>query len=95
MKSKQQLGKNSWIPVLSTVFVVGLAACDSDGGKAPEVSSDSSASSAAVAVKRNMPTGPATGILVDSPVSGVAFAAVLGAAVGVAAAIVACVFAFD
>ncbi|MBV6448129.1 adhesin [Nitrosomonas sp.] len=78
MKSKQQLGKNSWIPVLSTVFVVGLAACDSDGDKALETSSDSSASSAATTVKRNMPTGPATGILVDSPVSGVAFSATSG-----------------
>lgn len=78
MKSKQQLRKKSWIPVLSTVFVVGLAACDSGGEKALDTSSSSSASSSAAAVKRTMPTGPATGILVDSPVSGVAFAATSG-----------------
>ncbi|MER0215833.1 MAG: adhesin [Nitrosomonas sp.] len=77
MKSKQQLRKKSWIPVLSTVFVVGLAACDNDGEKALDTSSSSSSSSA-TAVKRAMPTGPATGILVDSPVSGVAFAATSG-----------------
>ena len=78
MKSKQQLRKKSWIPVLSTVFVVGLAACDSGGEKALDTSSSSSASSSATAVKRTIPTGPATGILVDSPVSGVAFAATSG-----------------
>ncbi len=78
MKSKQQSGKNSWIPILSTVFVVGLAACDGGGEKALETSSNSSSASAVSAVKRNMPTGPATGILVDSPVSGVAFAATSG-----------------
>ena len=77
MKSKQQLRKKSWIPVLSTVFVVGLAACDNDGEKALDTSSSSSSSSA-TAVKRIMPTGPATGILVDSPVSGVTFAATSG-----------------
>ncbi|MER0169508.1 MAG: adhesin [Nitrosomonas sp.] len=77
MKSKQQLRKKSWIPVLSTVFVVGLAACDNDGEKALDTSSSSSSSSA-TAAKRTMPTGPATGILVDSPVSGVAFAATSG-----------------
>ncbi|SDW91960.1 adhesin [Nitrosomonas oligotropha] len=77
MKSKQQLRKKSWIPVLSTVFVVGLAACDNDGEKALDTSSSSSSSSA-TAVKRTMPTGPATGILVDSPVSGVTFAATSG-----------------
>lgn len=77
MKSKQQLRKKSWIPVLSTVFVVGLAACDSGGEKALDTSSSSSSSSA-TAVKRTVLTGPATGILVDSPVSGVAFAATSG-----------------
>ncbi|MBX9637900.1 MAG: adhesin [Nitrosomonas sp.] len=77
MKSKQQLRKKSWIPVLSTVFVVGLAACDSGGEKALDTSSSSSSSSA-TAAKRTMPTGPATGILVDSPVSGVTFAATSG-----------------
>ena len=78
MKSKQQLRKKSWIPVLSTVLVVGLAACDSGGEKALDTSSASSASSSATATKRAMPTGPATGILVDSPVSGVAFVATSG-----------------
>ena len=77
MKSKLLLRKKSWIPVLSTVFVVGLAACDSGGEKALDTSSSSSSSSA-TAAKRTMPTGPATGILVDSPVSGVAFAATSG-----------------
>ena len=77
MKSKQQLRKKSWIPVLSTVFVVGLAACDNDGEKALDTSSSSSSSSA-TAVKRIMPTGPATGILVDSPVSGITYAASSG-----------------
>ncbi|QOJ23256.1 MAG: adhesin [Gammaproteobacteria bacterium] len=78
MKSKQLLRKKSWISVLSTVFVVGLAACDSGGEKNLETSSASSTSSAVAAVKRNAPTGPATGILVDSAVSGVTYAATSG-----------------
>ena len=78
MKSKQQLRKKSWIPVLSTVLVVGLAACDSGGEKTLDASSGSASSQTATDAKRVMPTGPATGILVDSPVSGVAFAATSG-----------------
>lgn len=77
MKSIHQLRKKSWIPLLSTAFIFGLAACDSGGEKSFESSGSSSTSSAAGA-KRVLPTGPAMGILVDSPVAGVTFNASSG-----------------
>ena len=67
MKSTHSFKKNSWIALLSTVFIVGLVACDSSENTAATSSSSTSAT------KRNMPTGPAVGILVDSPVSGVSY----------------------
>lgn len=76
MKSTHPLRKNSWIRLLSTLFIVGLTACDSGSEKTG--ASSSSASSATPAAARTMPTGPATGILVDSPVSGISFAASSG-----------------
>ncbi len=74
MKSTHQLRKNSWIHLLSTVFIVGLTACDSGDEKTAATSSASSATTA----NRNLPTGPATGILVDSPVAGISYAASSG-----------------
>ena len=74
MKSKQQLRKNSWVHLISTVAMVGLTACDSGTEQSSTTSSNSSAATAA----RSMPTGPATGILVDSPVSGITYAASSG-----------------
>lgn len=71
MKSKRLLRKNSWVHLISTVFVVGLTACDSGTEKAATSSSSTSST-------RIMPTGATTGILVDSPVSGVSYAASSG-----------------
>lgn len=76
MKSTKQLRKKSGITLLSAVFIIGLAACDSDGEKSVETSS--SASNSSTNARRVMPTGPATGILVDSPVAGVSFNASSG-----------------
>ncbi len=73
MKSTHSFKKNSWIALLSTVFIVGLVACDSS-----ENTATTSSSSSTSATKRNMPTGPAVGILVDSPVSGVSYKASSG-----------------
>jgi len=75
MKSKQQLRKNSWVHLISTVAMVGLTACDS-GTEQASTATSSDSSSATTA--RSMPTGPATGILVDSPVSGITYAASSG-----------------
>ncbi|WP_295626894.1 adhesin [uncultured Nitrosomonas sp.] len=72
MKSTHSFKKNSWITLLSTAFIVGLVACDSSENTATTSSSSTSAT------KRNMPTGPAVGILVDSPVSGVSYNASSG-----------------
>ena len=74
MKFTHPLGKNSWIPVLSTLFMVGLTAC----GSGDEKSATSSSSSSATTANRTMPTGAATGILVDSAVSGVSYSASSG-----------------
>ncbi len=76
MKSTHPLRKNSWIHLISTVFIVSLAACDSGSEKTD--ASSSSKSSASSTAARKMPTGPATGILVDSPVSGVSYVASSG-----------------
>ncbi len=79
MKFTHLLRKNSWLPVIFTLLIVGLTACGSDDEKSAASSSSSSASSSsATTTNRTMPTGPATGILVDSPVSGVSYAASSG-----------------
>lgn len=75
MKSTHPFKKNSWVILLSTVFIVGLAACDSNG---ENTATTSASSSSASTTKKNMPTGPAVGILVDSPVSGVTYNASSG-----------------
>jgi len=75
MKSKQQLIKNSWVYLISTIVMAGLAACDNGTEKAGTTSSDSS--SAATSAKPRL-TGAATGILIDSPVSGIAYTASSG-----------------
>lgn len=72
MKSKQQLRKNSWVHLISTLCIVGLAACDNDTEKT------SMATSSETATKRIMPTGATTGVLIDSPVSGITYAASSG-----------------
>lgn len=78
MKFTHPLRKNSWIHLISTLFVVSLAACDGGNEKNEASSSSASSSSATQKASRTMPTGPATGILVDSPVSGISFAASSG-----------------
>lgn len=75
MKSTHPFKKNSWIILLSTVFIAGLAACDSSN---ENTATTSASSSSASTTKRNMPTGSAVGILVDSPVSGVTYNASSG-----------------
>ena len=71
MKSKQPLRKNSWVHLISTVCIVGLSACDSGTEKSSTTSSEA-------VTKRMMPTGATTGVLIDSPVSGIAYAASSG-----------------
>ncbi|MBP6058512.1 MAG: adhesin [Nitrosomonas sp.] len=71
MKSKQQLRKNSWVHLISAACLVGLAACDSNTEKASTTTSEA-------VTKRIMPTGATTGVLIDSPVSGIAYAASSG-----------------
>ena len=73
MKSKQQLRKNSWVHLISTAFIIGLTACDSGTEKTTATSSTSSSTATRV-----MPTGAATGVLIDSPVSGISYAASSG-----------------
>lgn len=73
MKSTHPFKKNSWIPLLSAVFIVGLVACDSSNEKDTTASTSSSSAN-----KRNISTGPTVGILVDSPVSGVTYNASSG-----------------
>ena len=75
MKSTYQFKKNSWIHLLPAVFIVSLSACDSSGEKNVDTSPSTSS---AVTTKKTMLTGPTTGILVDSPVSGVSYAASSG-----------------
>lgn len=77
MKSIHQSIKKTGISLLSAAVIFSLTACDSGEEKAVTSSSDSAASAAAT-TKRNQPTGPATGILVDSPVSGVTYSASSG-----------------
>lgn len=71
MKSKPPLRKNSWVHLISTVCIVSLAACDSGTEK-------SSTTSFEAVTKRVMPTGATTGVLIDSPVSGITYAASSG-----------------
>ncbi|UJP05085.1 MAG: adhesin [Nitrosomonas sp.] len=78
MKSVHRLKHKSWIPLLSTALFLSLTACDSGSEKSLSSSSDSAATSAAATSKRALATGPATGILVDSPVAGVSYAASSG-----------------
>lgn len=74
MKYNQPLRKNSWVHLISTVCVVGLAGCDS----ATEKTSATSTASSQAANKRAMPTGATSGVLLDSPVSGISYAASSG-----------------
>ena len=75
MKEIHQLRKYSWACLLSTLLIAGLTACDSGDEKNQATSSDSSSAST---TKRTTQTGPAVGILVDSPVSGISYAATSG-----------------
>ncbi len=74
MKSRQLLRKNSWTRLIPAVFIVGLAACDSSSEKTAETSS----ASATKAATRTLLTGPTTGVLIDSPVAGISYAASSG-----------------
>lgn len=77
MKLNHLLRKNTRASLLSTALILGLTACDSGSEKSLESSSSTSTATTANA-KRNLPTGPATGILVDSPVAGVTYSASSG-----------------
>lgn len=72
MKYKQPSKRNSWAHLIFAVCLVGLAACDSDTEKSSTTSSSESVT------KRVMLTGATTGVLIDSPVSGIAYAASSG-----------------
>lgn len=73
MERNQKIRINPWVCLASVALAAGLAACgDSDTGR---ISGGGSEVSAA---KRVMPTGAATGVLLDSPVSGVAYSASSG-----------------
>ncbi len=74
MKEIYQIRKNFWTCLLSALMTAGLTACDSDSEKTSATSSSSSTTTA----KRVTPSGPAVGILVDSPVSGISYAATSG-----------------
>lgn len=81
MKSIHPLIKFSRFTLLPAALIMSLSACD-DGGEKNASTSSSSASSSASATnastQRTTLTGPATGILIDSPVSGVSYSATSG-----------------
>ncbi len=71
MKLNQKIRKNLWICIVPAAIAVGLTACD-DGS----INSGSGHESATVT--RAMPTGAGTGVLMNSPVSGVSYTASSG-----------------
>lgn len=73
MKSIQASLKKPWAQLISAICITGLAACDS-GSNEKYVTTQT----ATTETQRVLPTGPATGILVDSPVSGITYAATSG-----------------
>ena len=73
MKRNQKIRMNPWVCLASVALVAGLTACgDSDTGGMGSSSSETSTA------KRVMPTGAATGVLLDSPVAGVTYSASSG-----------------
>ncbi|SEQ99563.1 hypothetical protein SAMN05421690_100548 [Nitrosomonas sp. Nm51] len=73
MKRNQKFRINPWVCLVSVALAAGLTACgDSNTGVS------GGGSSKVTAEKRVMPTGAATGVLLDSPVSGVAYNASSG-----------------
>ncbi len=75
MKSIQASLKKPWAQLISVICITSLAACDS-GSNEKYVTTQTAATE--TATQRVLPTGPATGILVDSPVSGITYAASSG-----------------
>lgn len=75
MKSIQASLKKPWAQLISVIFITSLAACDS-GSNEKYVTTQTAATE--TTTPRVLPTGPATGILVDSPVSGITYAASSG-----------------
>ncbi|MBX3630506.1 MAG: adhesin [Nitrosomonas sp.] len=73
MTLNQKIRKNLWACMVPAAIAVGLTACD-DGS----ISSSSSNESATVTRTRAMPTGAGTGVLMNSPVSGVSYTASSG-----------------
>lgn len=69
MKPIQQMKKTLGVYLVPVALAAGLTACGDDGGD----SGDEVAKTA-----RIMPTGPATGVLMDSPVAGVSYSASSG-----------------
>ncbi|SFL06590.1 hypothetical protein SAMN05216302_102927 [Nitrosomonas aestuarii] len=72
MKLNQKIRRNPWIYLAPVALAVGLASCgggDSSGGSGADEAST---------VNRTMPTGAATGVLMNSPVSGVSYNASSG-----------------
>ncbi|MEI2767486.1 MAG: adhesin [Nitrosomonas sp.] len=77
MKSIHPLTKLSWLTVLPAALIASLTACDGGSEKNQDTTSSSN-STASASVKRTTQTGPATGILIDSPVSGISYSASSG-----------------
>jgi len=74
MKRNQKIGINPWTFLISTALAFGLSACgDSNTGN-----DDSNGGNEASTETRALPTGAATGILMDNPVSGVTYSASSG-----------------
>ncbi|HBV20133.1 MAG TPA: adhesin [Nitrosomonas sp.] len=72
MKLNQKIRRNPWIFLASAALAAGLASCG--GGDSGSGGSSDEASTAT----RVTPTGAATGVLMDSPVSGVSYNASSG-----------------
>ncbi len=73
MKLYQRIRRNLWVRLVPVALAVGLTACGGEGGGGVIISGD-----AASSAPRVMPTGAATGVLMDSPVSGVTYSASSG-----------------
>lgn len=79
MKSIHPLKRISSLTLLPAALILSLSACDDGANKSTDTPSTSSSSAATNAsAKRATPTGAATGILIDSPVSGVSYSATSG-----------------
>jgi len=78
MKIIHPLVKFSCFTLLPAALILSLSACDDGGENTSTSSASSSTGTTSVSSKRTTLTGSATGILIDSPVSGVSYSATSG-----------------